>query len=892
MKDLLQKFKSGGGSGVPRLTLAAFGKHPGWDDHIPAIGVETETLAYVEKIVYDRGIRGQIDSGGWEKAKLEPEQRLQGYDHLLLWLRPGHVILAELWSSTDGKGRLNYPMVLCVDGEGVGAPFMLEKVGLGLERIRDACKGAVTAGAVINTCRAAQEQLRGLLADPNAGSSSGGSFGPVDARRAFLEHRELGPDRLGLLRILHEINSIPGIGGNARTPGTAGTDSRHLRIPLATESRERSVLLWISFLRFVLPESCPVLLLARRNMIWLDLIIGEPKAEDFFCLQASSKALPLTTEIPYEITADSRERLRQIEAKFVGDSSTGFAKREVVPPVPSTPPPVRSSPQPATPVSPPAAFPAAAAPAPPLPSNVPPVSAAPPAAAGVAAKPTGRPLLVLAVVALLIVVGGVGAYILANRSASQSSSNAGKVQPSPATNAQPATEQQRAFQTALEEARAAFEKRDYSNAVAHAESALRVKTNDPAALKLLEEARKALSAAREEKYQNATNAAVAALKNQQFAEATNQATIALEIKPGDQTAMDLLLSAQQKMNVTIVSEEAQKVYSTATNLAMAALNRKDFREATNQAAIALTNKPGDAVAKGIMTNAQEGLQNQASAAKIQQDYESATNAAGTALRNKQYQEARKQAAAALLIKPDDAAAKQLKGRADEGLELAAAQNLFDQAKYSDALALCKKHPDNDAFASLSNRVNAEQKALDDMNKSFAGGDYAFIKDLQSQPYGTKAPFAALLTNALEEQKALADLTSLQKATNWTAVQTNMAGFSVERLKKAPFDDLVKWVEAQDKAAKLAGKRSVQELDADLEVLLVTFQFLKPTDSKIQSEKGRKAKPLNGPIEYKAQIDYLRQLEKLEAGYEEGDWLSQNDRVKTLKDLKNTIATWN
>ena len=43
--------------------LAAFGKHPGWDDHIPAIGVATETLAWVEKTLYNKGIRGQIDSG-------------------------------------------------------------------------------------------------------------------------------------------------------------------------------------------------------------------------------------------------------------------------------------------------------------------------------------------------------------------------------------------------------------------------------------------------------------------------------------------------------------------------------------------------------------------------------------------------------------------------------------------------------------------------------------------------------------------------------------------------------------------------------------------------------------------------------------------------------------
>ena len=167
MKDLLQKFKSGGPA---RLTLAAFGKHPGWDDHIPAIGVATETLAYVEKTLYDKGVRGQIDAGAWEKGKLDQTQRLPGYDHLLFWSRAGHLILAQIWSSTDGKGRLNYPMVLCVDSEGVSPGFMVRTLAPGLERIKESCRSAIASDAVMTTCRTAQEQLRNLVADPNIGT--------------------------------------------------------------------------------------------------------------------------------------------------------------------------------------------------------------------------------------------------------------------------------------------------------------------------------------------------------------------------------------------------------------------------------------------------------------------------------------------------------------------------------------------------------------------------------------------------------------------------------------------------------------------------------------------------------------------------------------------------
>src|SRR5882724_3859710 len=120
MKDLFQRLKGPGGrAGSPvelRLTLGAFGKHPGWDDHILdrqrdlGLGPETETLGQVKQALYVAGIGGQIDSGAWDK--LEPPKRLAGFDHTFLWLRPGHALVGRLWSSVDRKGRSKYPMVL------------------------------------------------------------------------------------------------------------------------------------------------------------------------------------------------------------------------------------------------------------------------------------------------------------------------------------------------------------------------------------------------------------------------------------------------------------------------------------------------------------------------------------------------------------------------------------------------------------------------------------------------------------------------------------------------------------------------------------------------------------------------------------------------------------
>ena len=56
-----------------RVHVAAFGKHPGWDDHIEEIGLDSDLLVKAKRLLYTEGIAGNIDSGAWEK--LEPEKR-------------------------------------------------------------------------------------------------------------------------------------------------------------------------------------------------------------------------------------------------------------------------------------------------------------------------------------------------------------------------------------------------------------------------------------------------------------------------------------------------------------------------------------------------------------------------------------------------------------------------------------------------------------------------------------------------------------------------------------------------------------------------------------------------------------------------------------------------
>src|SRR5437763_1714149 len=107
----------------PSISLAAFGKRPGWDDHVE-LGVDTESLAEIRQSLYINGIAANIDAGAWEK--LPPDQRLPEFNHSLLHYAPRQgALAARLWSSTDGKGRKKYPLVLCAQGAGLSPHWAL-----------------------------------------------------------------------------------------------------------------------------------------------------------------------------------------------------------------------------------------------------------------------------------------------------------------------------------------------------------------------------------------------------------------------------------------------------------------------------------------------------------------------------------------------------------------------------------------------------------------------------------------------------------------------------------------------------------------------------------------------------------------------------------------------
>src|SRR5260221_2295195 len=143
------------GTSAQYAGLAGFGKHPGWDDHVEDLGLETESLNFAKTLLYVNGIGGQIDSGAWEK--LDAGQQLAAVKHLFVRQRSGQILVGRLWSSSDGKCRKRYSMVVCFHFIGVTLGWALKQALPALAELEQECLKATSA-----------EEVRGLLSRKRA----------------------------------------------------------------------------------------------------------------------------------------------------------------------------------------------------------------------------------------------------------------------------------------------------------------------------------------------------------------------------------------------------------------------------------------------------------------------------------------------------------------------------------------------------------------------------------------------------------------------------------------------------------------------------------------------------------------------------------------------------
>jgi hypothetical protein len=299
LSKLFQKTPAPG----PRVSLAAFGKHPGWDDHIDDIGLDSPRLVHVKSVLYSQGISGNIDSAGWDQ--ISETERLPEFAHEFLWRWAGDAVVGVMWSSRDGKGRTKYPMVLCLHGTGVPIGWLCST---GLERLRalrDHCKTLGTAAEVIRVLDSARLDLQGAVLSVPLGDNE-----PERhlIKRLMANHEQAA--RNGFVRVLYDIERrLGGMRVDKHKTKTRVIDlsAHHFRLPAISGAGKvlESGRAWSALMMDSVGAgpvlSAGILAIEPAGTGFTDVVVGDPSVQTLFCLRASGVREPLTSDIPFTI---------------------------------------------------------------------------------------------------------------------------------------------------------------------------------------------------------------------------------------------------------------------------------------------------------------------------------------------------------------------------------------------------------------------------------------------------------------------------------------------------------------------------------------------------------------------------------------------------------------
>jgi hypothetical protein len=324
--------------GEPSLALAAFGKHPGWDDHLDDVGMDTPWLVALKRKLYFDGVAANIDAGTWEKMR--EDQRMENFAHEFLWRANGTLTLGRLWSSRDGKGRGRYPMILCVQTSRVPLVWLLEKAHGQLRELEEHCRTVTTADEVTGQLNLVRGRLRRTLeiASREGEDYSAWFQNPALRLAALDQDPAMGPGHTGLERLLYKLErECPGWLASGASGPTA--TALHLRVPAAAPSAPASFALWTGFLLRALRPEVPWLLLRHAATGWTDILAGAPATAHFACLRTNENAVPPATAVPYQMDSAFVARTGEWINRQVNDPSpvppalveTGLAAGDLVP---------------------------------------------------------------------------------------------------------------------------------------------------------------------------------------------------------------------------------------------------------------------------------------------------------------------------------------------------------------------------------------------------------------------------------------------------------------------------------------------------------------------------------------------------------------------------------
>ncbi|MCU0914234.1 MAG: hypothetical protein MUC88_06705 [Planctomycetes bacterium] len=290
-----------------RIRVAAFGKHPAWNDHMEDLGLDTEVLVAFKRMLYVQGIARNIQL--WRE--LEKRQASIDFGHAFVWCRNEDIVVGRLWKSCDGSPnpRTEFPMIVCAHGFRMPLRWVCDQVLIRLADLELRCRNAGSAPEVRAGVSACQEELSRLVATSSLLPDD--SPGEPDPIARLADDPELGPGAEGLVRILHHLDGEMRAGSWSPADPQLGPHAAHARVPLSARRLPEVLLLWTQLLLGTYGVARGMSAFMPSGQAWLDLLVGEPEARQLYCLRAALEALPLTTTVPFKISPAFAEEVGQ-----------------------------------------------------------------------------------------------------------------------------------------------------------------------------------------------------------------------------------------------------------------------------------------------------------------------------------------------------------------------------------------------------------------------------------------------------------------------------------------------------------------------------------------------------------------------------------------------------
>ena len=299
------------------FAVTAFGKHPGWADHIDDIPIQTAELKLARELLYAHGIRRVIDRGGW--VELADERRLSGFDHWFLWYLEGAVIVGRMVRSTDASGRSAYPFVVCAQVPASFASWIVDQGGPILERLGTRCQACTESEEVTRAVGEAHEELLSM--------SEGAEQLPRETTRTADSIQGENPGSEGVYRILYQIERemrAYGAAGGGTISEKLDPSPRHIRLPGRGGWALEDLAHWAGFMREHLAPGASILAICPVEASWCDVIVGELDDGSLVPMMMNESGMRPASETAYELEDDFVARADEAIGRSVGQ----IAERE------------------------------------------------------------------------------------------------------------------------------------------------------------------------------------------------------------------------------------------------------------------------------------------------------------------------------------------------------------------------------------------------------------------------------------------------------------------------------------------------------------------------------------------------------------------------------------